>query len=199
MIIGLTGGIGSGKSTVAAIFKSLGIPVYEADAASKQIIDTDRSLQQSLRQLLGKEVVKDGKIDRPYMASLIFNDQDLLRQTNALIHPAVGRDFKTWYSKQQAAPYVVREAAILFESGTYRDCDKIVVVTAPEDMRIERVVKRNHTSEAEVRQRMANQWPEEEKVKRADYVVNNDHTDSVVKQVLRIHEDIIRQSDKRSR
>lgn len=197
MIIGLTGGIGSGKSTVAAIFRTLGVPVYEADAASKEIIDTDKQLQQKLQKLLGDEVVKQGRIDRPYMARKIFNNDELLQQANALIHPAVGEHFKEWYG-QQKAPYIIREAAILYESGTHKDCAKVVVVTAPEQMRIDRVVKRSKTTEEEVRQRMAKQWPEEEKVKRADYVVNNDHSDSVVKQVLKIHEDIIRQTDQGS-
>lgn len=197
MIIGLTGGIGSGKTTVAAIFSTLGIPVFEADAVSKEIIDNDKELQQKLQQLLGAELVKEGRIDRPLMASLIFNDEDLLHQTNALIHPAVARYFKEWYAKQESS-YVIREAAILFESGSYRDCEKVVVVSAPEELRIERVMKRNGVSRSQVLERMARQWPEEQKLARADYVVQNDGSRSIIKQVIAIHEDLIRQSNPRS-
>lgn len=199
MIVGLTGGIGSGKTTVAAIFAALGVPVYEADSASKELIDTDRNLQQQLTELLGSDIVEDGKINRPLMAARIFNDASLLSQANALIHPAVARDFKRWYRQNLDSTYVIREAAILFESGSYRDCEKVVVVTAPEEMRIERVMKRSGISRAQVMERMQNQWPEEEKLSRADYVIYNDHTQSVIKQVLAIHENISHQTNKGSR
>lgn len=198
MIVGLTGGIGSGKTTVAHIFEHLGVPVFEADEISKNIIDTDKSLQRQLRHLLGDSVVNEqGKIDRPLMASIIFGDKQLLAKTNALIHPAVGRNFKSWYL-QQKAPYIIREAAILFESNTYKDCDKIVVVTAPDDLRIKRVMDRSQLSRKQVLERMENQWPQEQKVEMADYVISNDLEHSVIKQVLQIHEDIIRQTNPRS-
>lgn len=198
MIVGLTGGIGSGKTTVAKIFEHLGVPVFEADAASKNLIDTDRELQGELEKLLGQEVVSDGKINRPYMASKIFSDKQLLRQTNKIIHPAVGREFKRW-EKTVNAPYVIREAAILFESGSYQDCDKIVVVSAPREMRIERVMRRGNVSREQVLERMENQWPESKKLERADYVVQNDHTESLIKQVKSVHEDLIRQANEGSR
>jgi dephospho-CoA kinase len=198
MIIGLTGGIGSGKSTVAAIFSVLGVPVYEADAASRDLIDTDLDVQQQLRGLLGDDIVKMGRIDRPLMASRSFNEQRLMAQTNAIIHPAVARDFQQWYERHNNNHYVIREAAILFESGSYRDCEKVVVVTAPVEMRIERVMKRNRISRQQVLERMENQWPEDKKISRADYVIYNDLTQSVIKQVLSIHEDINRQANQGS-
>jgi dephospho-CoA kinase len=190
MIVGLTGGIGSGKSTVALIFKQLGVPVYDADSEAKKLLDTDVDLQQALVTLLGDAVLQDGKIDRPKMAAIIFNNKDLLEEVNKLIHPAVGRHFKQWHASQKA-PYVLREAAILFESGSYKDCAFVVTVYAPEALRIARVMQRNGIEESEVRARMQNQWPEEEKLKRADFVVYNDGEQSLIKQVLRLHEDLI--------
>lgn len=199
MIVGLTGGIGSGKSSVAAVFSTLGVPVYEADSASKNLIDTDKHLQQQLAALLGDDILSNGKIKRPVMAGKIFNDEELLKKTNAIIHPAVARDFERWYQIYASVPYVVREAAILFESGSYKDCDKVVVVTAPAAMRIQRVMKRNSVKREDVLRRMDKQWPEEEKISRADYVIYNDLTQSVIKQVLAIHEDIIKHSDQGGR
>lgn len=193
MIVGLTGGIGSGKSTVAEIFKSIGIPVYDADQNSKQLID-EEPLQTKLVGLLGKEVLTAGLIDRPKMASLIFNNEQLLTQANALIHPSVGAHFDQWVQSQSRS-YVLKEAAILFESGSYEQCDKVIVVTAPDEMRIKRVMKRNGISRDEVMARMKNQWPESEKVKRADYVIKNDLSKSLIKQVLKVHEDIIGQAN----
>ncbi len=198
MIVGLTGGIGSGKTTVAGIFSRLGVPVYEADQASKNIIDSDKQLQQRLKDLLGADIVNaEGKIIREKMASIIFNDEELLKKTNALIHPAVAEDFKNWV-KAQDYPYVLKEAAILFESGSYKQCDKIVVVEAPEELRIERVMKRGNVSRQQVLERMRNQMPQEQKVALANYVIHNDLQQSVITQVLSVHENLIRQTNKGS-
>ncbi|WP_417589785.1 dephospho-CoA kinase [Owenweeksia hongkongensis] len=191
MIVGLTGGIGSGKSTVAKIFEFLGVPVYEADAFSKTIIDTDKELQAELVSLLGTEIIEEGKIVRPKMAELIFGDKNLLQKANDLIHPAVARNFHNWY-ENQSYPYVIKEAAILFESGSYKSCDKILVVAAPKEMRINRVMARSSMTREEVEARMNNQWPQEQKLEKADYIVTNDLTESVIKQVINIHENIIR-------
>lgn len=198
MIVGLTGGIGSGKTTVAKIFEFLGVPVYEADAFSKTIIDTDKELQGKLVKLLGEDILAQGKIIRPKMAELIFGNKDLLQKANNLIHPAVGRHFKNWYT-DQSFPYVIKEAAILFESGSYTSCDKIVVVAAPKEMRIERVMDRSKMSREEVEARMNNQWPQEQKLEKADYIVTNDLTESVIKQVINIHENIIHAANSGSR
>ncbi len=199
MIVGLTGGIGSGKTTVAGIFARLGVPVYEADQASKNIIDADKVLQGKLQNLLGADIVNSqGKIVRDRMASIIFNDEELLKKTNALIHPAVAEDFRSWVAAQDY-PYVLKEAAILFESGSYKQCDKIVVVEAPEELRIERVMKRGNVSREQVLERMRNQMPQEQKVALADYVIHNDLQQSVITQVLSVHENLIRQANQRSR
>lgn len=193
MIVGLTGGIGSGKSTVASVFNQLGVPVYEADLWARNLIDRD-DIQSALVELMGEGILSSGVIDRKKMASLIFNDKALLARVNGLIHPAVATHFKNWYREQQS-PYVIREAAILFESGSYKDCDKVIVVHAPLEMRIQRVMERNGISREEVMERVNNQWPEEDKLRLADYVVYNDLSRSVIKQSISIHEDIIRQSD----
>lgn len=194
MIVGLTGGIGSGKTTVAQIFKALGVPIFVADEVSKRIIDSDLSLQSELKSLLGNDVVKEGKIDRPYMASLIFNDANLLKEANALIHPAVGSAFQQWYL-QQDFPYVLREAAILFESGSHKDCEAIVVVSAPEDLRIARVQKRSGESEAQIRARMSKQWPQKKKEELADYLIFNEQKEMLIPQVIKVHEDLIRRAE----
>ncbi len=195
MIVGLTGGIGSGKSTVAGIFSVLGIPIYEADVAAKRLMDEDLRLQSELVDLLGQDLVTDQSINRPLMASRIFNDEELLKQTNALIHPAVARDFRRWYKNHTNCAYVLREAAILFESETYRDCSKIISVVAPEEMRISRVMQRNGVEREAVRQRIKNQWTDNQRISRSDYVIYNDLNQSVIKQVLAIHEDIVSQAN----
>jgi dephospho-CoA kinase len=190
MIIGLTGGIGSGKTTVAKIFEHLQIPVFVADEVSKSLLDSDAHLQASLKELLGPELVKQGKVDKAYMANLIFNDVELLKKVNALIHPAVARAFKNWYA-QQEADYVIREAAILYESGSHVDCDKVIVVSAPKALRLERVMKRSGETEVQVRQRMSKQWPQSKKEALADYIIHNDHQEMLIPQVLRIHENLV--------
>lgn len=191
MIVGLTGGIGSGKSTVAKIFARLNVPIYDADTEAKKLLESDRFLHDKLVHLLGTIVKNtDGTIDRVKMAEIIFNNPEKLIKVNSFIHPAVAKHFSHWY-KRQSAPYVVREAAILFESGSYKDCDSVITVFTPEKMRIDRVIKRNNISAAEVKSRMANQWPEEEKLKLATFILYNDGTQSVIKQVLDIHENLI--------
>tara|TARA_B100001115_G_scaffold183208_2_gene181386 strand:- start:672 stop:1265 length:594 start_codon:yes stop_codon:yes gene_type:complete len=190
MIVGLTGGIGSGKTTVARIFQQLKVPIFVADEESKKLLDTNSELQEQLVEWLGPELIKEGKLDRAYMASRIFKDEELLKKVNALIHPAVGRAFQSWYQKQKA-PYIIREAAILFESGTHKDCAKIIVVSAPEELRLQRVVKRSGESPEQVKARMAKQWPQEKKEALADYIIHNDHQEMLIPQVLQIHEDLI--------
>lgn len=198
MIIGLTGGIGSGKTTAGLIFRHLGIPVYLADDRAKSLMHQDESLRAALRSLLGAEIVPEQGLDRAAMARAIFADQLLLDQVNALVHPAVKADFQSWYS-QQNSPYVIREAAILFESSAYQDCDRIIVVTAPRELRIRRVMNRNDESREGVESRMKRQWPEEAKIKRADYLLHNDLKHLLIPQILEIHEDLIRRADPGSR
>jgi dephospho-CoA kinase len=192
MIIGLTGGIGSGKSTVAQIFKHLGVPVFIADLESKYILETDRDLQAKLAEILGRELLKNGQVDKLYMAQKIFTDQSLLQAVNALLHPLVGKAFDRWALLNEQSAYVIREAAILFESNSYQDCEKIIVVTAPRALRIKRVMARSNLSSEAVEARMAKQWPQEKKDSLADFLVDNSGKQSLIKQVLTIHENIIR-------
>jgi dephospho-CoA kinase len=192
MIIGLTGGIGSGKSTVAEIFKHLGVPIFIADLESKHILETDRALQAKLAEILGWELLKNGQVDKLYMAQKIFTDQSLLQAVNALLHPLVGKAFDRWALLNEQSAYVIREAAILFESNSYQDCEKIIVVTAPRALRIKRVMARSKLSSEAVEARMAKQWPQEKKDSLADFLVDNSGKQSLIKQVLTIHENIIR-------
>lgn len=186
MIVGITGGIGAGKSTASKIFASLGVPIYEADFHSKNLLDSDKELQSSLIGLLGKDILRNGLIDRVKMATKIFNDKELLSQANALIHPKVAEHFGNWHF-HQAFPYIIKEAAILFESGSYKNCDKVIVVTAPKELRINRVIARSGITKEEILARMDNQWPEEKKIELADFIIQNDGEHSLIKQCLKIH------------
>lgn len=191
-IIGLTGGIGSGKSTVSRIFKVLNVPVFYADDEAKVLYESAHVIQ-AVTKLLGNSVLNaEGKIDRKRMAALIFEDTEKLVQIQQLIHPLVKQRFEEWTeSFQKEALYCIREAAILIESGSYKDCDKIIVVTAPEEIRIQRVMKRDNISEQEVKRRMAHQMQESERLKYADFIINNDGSHPLIRQVVQIHHQLI--------
>ena len=180
-IIGLTGGIGSGKSTVAGIIRELGYPVYEADQAAKMCVSENTQLQNQIKDLLGDEAFVNGEYNRSYVSQKVFQDPHLLKGLNEIIHPAVQKHFENWLLLMQT-PFVFKEAAILFESGSYKNCDKIIVVSAPEEIRIERVMKRDGVDASEVKKRMENQWPQAEKEARADYVINNTVGDQIMLQ-----------------
>jgi len=184
--IGLTGGIGSGKTTVAKIFEVLGIPVYYADEAAKQIMNSDKQLRAALIKNFGEQTYEGGELNRPYLASLVFADKQKLDLLNSLTHPATIRDANRWIGSQ-TSPYVVKEAALLFESGAHKYLDKIVGVHAPPELRIERTMQRDHTTREEVLQRMSRQMNEEEKMKMCDYVITNDEQQLLVPQVLELH------------
>jgi len=171
-IIGLTGGIGSGKSSIAKHIESLGVPVYIADTEAKKILDTDSVIAQVVA-LFGNDIVENGKIDRKKIAALVFQDSEKLKKYNNIIHPEVYLHFKNWVKQHRDSPLVVKEAAILFESGSYKDCDKIILVTAPKEYRIERVMKRDAVTREAVEQRMAHQWDDDRKKALSDYVIEN--------------------------
>ncbi len=182
-IVGLTGGIGSGKSTVAELMQVYGIPVYDSDSRSKLLCETDSELIVSLKNLLGDDVyLEDGHLNRPYMAKALFDDKALLQASNNLIHPAVGKDFKAW-SEKQDAPFVVQETAILFEAGLEKRYYAIICVTAPEDLRLRRTCGRSSLNEEEVLARMRNQLSEEERVRRSDFVLINDEQTPLIPQL----------------
>lgn len=193
LTVGLTGGIGSGKSLVGRVFETLNIPVFRADDHGRIVLDTDPEVKAAVRQLIGEEAYKNDRADRKFIAGVVFKNEEKLSALNRVIHPAVGRAFEAWKTRQ-AAPYCIREAAILFESGTYADCHRVICVTAPEALRLERVMKRDAVSEADVKARMAKQMPQEEKEERSDFVIHNDGLQAVIPQVVLMNQEL-RQSE----
>ncbi len=189
-IIGLTGGIGSGKTTVAKMFAELGIPVYNSDVEAKILTNTSEAIRKELILLLGDETYKNGKLDRKFLADKIFNDKVLLQKVNAIIHPKVGEHFKNWVANQ-TAPYVIKEAAILFESGSNVQCDLVILVTASKKERIRRVMDRDQVSKTEVEARMNNQWNDSEKIKLSNFVIQNETLPETKIQVETIHSQLI--------
>lgn len=171
-IIGLTGGIGSGKSSIAKHIESLGIPLYIADTEAKKILDTADVIAKVIA-LFGDDILENGKIDRKKIAALVFQDPEKLKKYNAIIHPEVYLHFQNWVKQHNNYPLVVKEAAILFESGSYKDCDKIILVTAPKENRIQRVMKRDAVTREAVEQRMSHQWDDETKKSMSDFVIEN--------------------------
>jgi len=191
-IIGITGGIGSGKTTVCGIFAELGVPIYYADDRAKAVMVEDAELMASIIEAFGKEAYTDGKLNRPFLGQQVFTSEERLAKLNSLVHPAVARDFMKWVAAHSQAPYIIKEAAILFESGAYKAVQETVLVTAPEQMRIQRVMQRDAVSESEVRQRMANQWIEGRKEEMADHIIVNDGHQLLIPQVLELHRKFIR-------
>jgi len=171
-IIGLTGGIGSGKSSIAQHIESLGVPVYIADIEAKKILEIDAVIAKVVA-LFGEDILDKEKIDKKKIAALVFQDPEKLRKYNNIIHPEVFLHFQNWVKQYENLPLVVKEAAILFESGSYKDCDKIILVTAPKETRIKRVMKRDGVSREAVEQRMAHQWDDEKKKALSDFVIEN--------------------------
>ncbi len=184
--VGITGGIGSGKSTVCKVFSVLGVPVFYADTTAKQLMNSEPQLREQLVRLFGPAVyLPDQTIDRKYLAGIVFSDKSLLEKLNHIVHPAVRKAFDDWCLRQNA-PYILHEAAILFESGFYKMMDKTIMVYTDEHERIERVVKRDKISAEMVTQRMKNQWPDEEKIKLADYVIGNNDRELIIPQIVEI-------------
>lgn len=195
MKLGVTGGIGSGKTTVCRVFNVLGIPVFSADPAANKIMDTNDDIIRSINFLAGKDIYNGGSLDRSLLASMIFNDKSLLGKINSLVHPVVFDNFRIW-AKEQNAPYVIMEAAILFESGASKLVDKIVTIIAPMEERLDRVIKRNKLSRDQVMDRIHNQMDDESRIKLSDYVINNSENDMIIPAILKIHEDILIQLDR---
>ncbi len=188
--VGLTGGIGSGKTTICNVFRQLGVPVYSADNEAKKVIQQDK-VQTKLISRFGKEIYKkDGTIDSQKFASIIFANNEALNSANNIIHPAVNEDYNKWLSEHNSATYTIKEAAILVESGAYEFMDIIITVCAPIDVKIARVIKRDNTTAELVKQRMDKQLSDDEKLAVSDFVINNDDVQLVVPQVINIHNQI---------
>ncbi|MDB5143015.1 MAG: dephospho-CoA kinase [Mucilaginibacter sp.] len=187
--IGITGNIGGGKTTVSKIFEVLGIPVFYADDAAKKVMAEDTILIDELKKAFGAEAYfSDGTLNRKHIAAIVFNDDAQLTKLNSIVHPAVFRAFDTWTGQVKNAPYVIKEAALLFESSSYKMCDYSVMVTAPLELRMQRVVQRDGLSRSEVESRNAKQFSEEKKIQLANYVIRNDDTELVIPQVLELHQ-----------
>lgn len=195
--IGITGGIGSGKSTVCRLFALLGIPIYNADQEARKLMTSDAELVQALKKHFGPGIyTRKGELDRPRLASLVFNDAAELAVLNKLVHPAVLRHHKQWHQEQHHCPYTLKEAALLFESGSYKKLDAVILVSAPREMRIERTMQRDHCSREEVMKRMKQQWSESEKSRRSDYLLVNDENRSLIEQVADLHQVLLEKADK---
>lgn len=186
--IGITGGIGSGKSTVSHIFSILGIPIYDADSRAKYLMAHNKDLKQAIQKAFGEEAyLKNGELNRSFLAAQVFSDSEKVKIINGLVHPEVAKDYLQWLSEQKS-PYVLREAALMIESGSHKLLDKLIAVFAPENLRIERVKKRDpQRSEAEIKAIIAKQLPEEEKLKLADFIIYNDEQHPLIPQVLALH------------
>jgi dephospho-CoA kinase len=192
-IAGITGGIGSGKSIVAEMFRVLGVPVYDADRAAKRMMQEDEELKKQIINLFGESSYINGKLNTAYLSSVVFENPDQLDQLNKIIHPATIEDAKKWFS-QQHAPYVVKEAALLFESGSVKDLDFVIGVFAPQTLRIKRVMNRNNMTAEDVKNRMKKQIDEQIKMRLCDAVINNDDTQLVIPQILTLHEKLLEKS-----
>ncbi len=183
-VIGLTGGIGSGKSTIALFFTTLGYPVYYSDERAKELYFVPE-IRTQIISLLGQEAYIDDKtLNKKFISEKIFSDSTLLNKINSIIHPAVKRDFIEWQNNNCKSKYVFKESALLFETGLYRDCYKNILVTAPESLRVERVMRRDHLSREEVLKKLKNQWPDEQKAALANLVLNNDGSVLLIPQIL---------------
>ena len=186
--VGITGGIGSGKSLISEIFALLGMPVYDSDKRAKEIMYDNDEVRSAVTDEFGAESYNgDGSLNRQYIASLVFSDDAMLAKLNAIVHPAVGADFENWSKRHKDAAYIIKEAALIFEAGINTSLDKVILVFAPEDLRISRVMQRDQIDKESVLNRIANQWSDEKKAPLSDFVIVNDGDQSLLRQTLEIH------------
>ncbi len=187
LVVGITGGIGSGKTTVCNVFRLLGIPVFEADAVARQLMDSDNKIKKGLTELFGHQIYTSyGHLNKPKLAEEIFSNSSLREKVNELVHPAVRNEFYKFVGQHEAMPYIIYEAAILFEGGFHDKMNFSVLVAAPEAQRVARVVKRNGVSEQSVRKRMKSQWPEAKKRELADFCLENDNQHLILPEIIRM-------------
>jgi dephospho-CoA kinase len=189
--LGITGGIGSGKTSVCKVFNVLGIPFFSADPEAREIMDNDKSIIHRINSITGRDMYTNGSLDRMTLANLIFNNNSLLEKVNSLVHPIVFDHFRKWENDQDA-PYVIFEAAILFESGASKLVDRIATVVAPVEERIERIIHRNNLSREQIMERIRNQMDDDSRIKLSDYVIYNSENDMILQAILKIHEDLLK-------
>ncbi len=189
-IIGLTGGIGSGKTTVAQMFKALGVPVYNSDERARELMATSGEIREQIIELLGEQAYEGVSLNRGYIAGRVFGNKELLTDLNQIVHPAVREDFKNW-AKEQQSHYVIQEAAILFENDAYHNFDKMILVTAPKKIRLERIMLRDHTSEDSIMARMNHQWEDDKKIALSDFVIENIDLEKTEAKVAEIHSEFM--------
>jgi dephospho-CoA kinase len=190
MKLGITGGFGSGKTSVCRVFNILGVPVFSADPEARKIMNSDEYIISGINRIAGMDLYPDGNLDTARLAKLIFNNADLLREVNSLVHPVVFENFRLWAGTRDA-PYVIMEAAILFESGASQLVDRIVTVTAPVEERVSRLTRGNRLTREQVMERIKNQMSDDERVKMSDYVINNSESMMIIPAVLKIHDDML--------
>ncbi len=191
MIVGLTGGIGSGKTTVAKLFQKLGVPIYISDLEAKKLMVSSPKIKSALLDLFGKQAYIDSQLNKPFLASKIFNDNVLLKAMNAIVHPEVALHFNEWYKKQKSH-FVIKEAAVLFENGSYLHCDYIITVTAPKDTRINRVIFRDKSSIKKVEAIINNQWSDQERLNLSHFEIKNIDLDQTKHQVKKVFDTLMR-------
>lgn len=186
--IGITGGIGSGKSYICSKFEQLGVPVYNADERAKYLMQNDEEVKNKLIESFGTEIFENNTLNRKFLASLVFNNKEALQTLNSIVHPAVEKDTENWLKLHQNKPFVVKEAALLFETGSYQKLDKTILVSADEDLRVARVMERDKVSREDVEARVKNQMDELDKMTLADYIINNDGNREIDKLVLKLNQ-----------
>ncbi len=191
IVVGITGGIGSGKSTVARMFEKLGIAIYISDDEAKKLMHTNEFVKKDIIALFGKEAYVNDMLNRGYIASIVFDNSEMLDALNKIVHPAVSSHFDTWKEKQKS-PYVIKESAILFESGAYKECDYTILVCAPMDIRVQRILNRDKVTKEQIQSRIKNQWTDMKKIPLADFVINNTDFDKTEGKVYEIYNKIIK-------
>ena len=193
--LGVTGGIGSGKTTVCRIFRVLGVPVFVADAAAREVMNNDPGIRDRINSIAGEDLYSGGELDRMELARLIFNRPEMLKSVNAAVHPVVLQIFSKW-ADESDAPYVIMEAAVLFESKADTFVDRVVAISAPVEERIARVMGRNELSREQVIERINNQLEDDEREEQSYYVINNADNEMIIPEILKIHEDMLRLAEK---
>ena len=190
--IGITGGMGAGKSTVCKIFSQIGISIYDADSRAKWLMNNNPELKEAIRKSFGWDsYTRKDDLNRDYIAKVVFNNEEKLKNLNSIVHPAVMKDFELWTQEHKDEPYSLKEAALLFESDSYKNLHKVIVINSPIETRIERVVKRDHVKREDVLKRIENQSTDRERMEKADWIIYNDGINSLIEQAMKIHRQIL--------